>query len=76
MSLAFGREGHVVARSGELLKVSLKLTDRGGRVQDVGGNSPNITGCVTVRLITQMASFEMIEDFFWKMPAGTRFARH
>jgi hypothetical protein len=42
----------------------------------MGGNSPNVSGGVTIRLIPQIASFEMIEDFFWEALAGVRFAQH
>jgi hypothetical protein len=54
----------VSARGGELLEVSLKLADGGGRAQDVGGDSPNVSGGVMVRLVPRMAGFETIEDFF------------
>jgi hypothetical protein len=55
----------VITRGGELLKVSLELTDRDGRARDVGGDSPDVSGGVVVRLILQTAGFEAVEDFFW-----------
>jgi hypothetical protein len=76
MSLAFDGEGRVIARGGELLKVSLELTDGYRRVQDVGGNGPDVSGGVAVRLVPQTAGFEAIEDLFGKAPAGAGFARH
>jgi hypothetical protein len=55
----------VVARSGELLEVGLELADRGGRARDVGGDSPDVSGGITIWLVPQTAGFEAIEDFFW-----------
>jgi hypothetical protein len=55
----------VIARSGELLEVSLELTDGNGRMQDVGGNGPDVSGGVAIRLVPQTAGFEAVEDFFW-----------
>jgi hypothetical protein len=66
----------VIACGGKLLKVSLKLTDKDGRVRDVGGNSPDVSGGVAIRLVLRTAGFKLIEDFFWKAPAGARFAWH
>jgi hypothetical protein len=66
----------VVARGGELLEVDLELRDGGGRARDVGGNSPDVTGGVTIRLVPQTAGFETIKDFFGEAPVGARFARH
>jgi hypothetical protein len=62
--------------SGELLEVGLELADRGGRAQDVDGNSPDVTGCVTIWLVPQMAGFKTIKDFFREVPAGAKFAWH
>jgi hypothetical protein len=55
----------VIARCGELLEISLELADGGGRTRDVGGDSPDVSGGVTIRLVPRMAGFETIEDFFW-----------
>jgi hypothetical protein len=66
----------VIARGGELLKVSLELTDGGGRARDVGGDSPNVTGSVAIRLVPRTAGFETVEDFFGEAAASARFARH
>jgi hypothetical protein len=41
----------VIARGGKLLKVSLELTDKGGRARDVGGDSPDVSGGITIRLV-------------------------
>jgi hypothetical protein len=66
----------VIARGGKLLKVSLKLTNGGGRARDVSGDSPDVSGGVTIRLVPRTAGFEAIEDLFGEAPAGVRFARH
>jgi hypothetical protein len=66
----------VIVRGGKLLKVSLKLTDGDGRVRDVGGDSPNISGGVVIRLVPRTAGFEAIEDLLGEAPAGARFTRH
>jgi hypothetical protein len=66
----------VIARGGKLLEVSFELTDGGGRVWDVGGDSPDVSGGVTIRLVPWMAGFEAIKDFFGEAAASTRFARH
>jgi hypothetical protein len=66
----------VIARGGELLKVSLELTDGDRRAQDVGGDSPNVSGGVVVRLVSRTAGFKAIKDLLWEAPAGARFARH
>jgi hypothetical protein len=54
----------MIAHGRELLKVNLKLADRGGRVRDVGGNSPDVSGHIMIQLVPQMVGFEVIEDFF------------
>jgi hypothetical protein len=59
-----------------LLKISFKLTDRGGRARDMGSNSLNIAGHVMIWLVLQMAGFKAIEDFFEEAPAGARFTWH
>jgi hypothetical protein len=41
----------VIARGGRLLEISLKLTNGGGRARDVGGDSPDVSGSVSVRLV-------------------------
>jgi hypothetical protein len=41
----------MIAHSRKLLKVSFKLTDGGGRARDVGGDSPDVSGGVAIRLI-------------------------
>jgi hypothetical protein len=66
----------VIARGKELLEVSLELTDGSGRTRDMGGDSPNVSDCVTVRFVPRMAGFEMIKDFFGEAAASARFARH
>jgi hypothetical protein len=66
----------MIACGGKLLKVSLELTDGGGRARDVGGDSPDVPGGVAVWLVTRTAGFKAIEDFFREAPAGARFAQH
>jgi hypothetical protein len=66
----------VIARGGKLLKISLELADGGGRARNVGGDSPDVSGGVTIWLVLRTAGFKAIEDFFGEAPAGARFARH
>jgi hypothetical protein len=42
----------------------------------VGGDSPNVSGGVVVRLVPRTAGFEAIKDLLGEAPAGMRFARH
>jgi hypothetical protein len=58
------------------LEVGLELADGDGRAQDVGSDSPNVSGSVVVRLVPRTAGFEAIEDLLGEAPAGARFARH
>jgi hypothetical protein len=41
----------VIARGGKLLKVSLELTDGGGRARDVSGDSPDVSGGVVIQFV-------------------------
>jgi hypothetical protein len=41
-------EGHMIARSGKLLKISLQLADRDRRALDKSGNSLNVSGGVAI----------------------------
>jgi hypothetical protein len=66
----------MIACCRELLKVSFELTDRNGRMQDIGGDSPNIAGHVMIWLVLQTAGFKTIEDFFWEALVGVRFTQH
>jgi hypothetical protein len=66
----------VIARGRELLEVSFELTDGSRRARDVGGDSPNVTRSVAIRLVPRTAGFETIEDFFGEAAASARFARH
>jgi hypothetical protein len=51
VSLALGGKRRVVARGRKLLKVSFKLTDGGGRVQDMGGDGLDVSSGVTIWLV-------------------------
>jgi hypothetical protein len=42
----------------------------------VGGNGPDVSGGVTIRLVPETAGFEAIEDFFREAAVSARFARH
>jgi hypothetical protein len=66
----------VIARSGKLLEVGLKLADGDGRARDVGSDSPDVSGSVVVRLVPRTAGFKAIEDLLGEAPAGARFAQH
>jgi hypothetical protein len=52
------------------------LADGDKRAQDIGSDSPDVSGGVVIRLVPRTAGFEAIKDFFKKAPAGAGFAWH
>jgi hypothetical protein len=42
----------------------------------MGGDSPNVSGGIVVRLVPRTAGFEAIEDLLGEAPVGARFTWH